>query len=502
MLTRKTAILRRRTLRAAQELSATRPDIGEPRNQLAASLHRLPALGIFAALFLAAMLFSSGSPGSAATSQPTAIAPVLHVISQLESSGDMVVLVNLTKENTLQLTGLDVATRQVVWQMPYSTSDLTAGVWPEPQIVHGVVIDLEPVNGDYPSVTIRGIDVATGSVRWQIPGMFLVGDVTLACAGESDFCIDVVTQGGAQLGVLSATSGHLIRYLSGPERTIDGKRLYETSAAAPTLEEVRPDGSPAWSRPISALFGSGFTLDAGWDIEPRSGLEVGSIGVAGKGVNESTDQLAPGGGNFDLAASKTVGFKQSNGEVVWSDSGMYDCGGTLQFLSTPVLCVLTGSSHVASLPQPYPTFKNVTLTFAGLDPLTGAVGWHQPVLNFSSILEGVTVPFLDGSHVVVRGRTGLEVVSTATGAVSYPSSSTYYWCENIATYKLAGVNDLNHGTRVAAPTFGSCSAAGSATTKGSPSTRPATVGVKAAGMFVWVSPSGLEAVPDTYQGAS
>jgi hypothetical protein len=475
---------------------STKSSDAEPHRSLSnakSRRHSTAALEAMAAIWLAAIIVTaSGTPSGAATSQATAIAPSLHVVGALESSGDMVVLVNLTKQGTLQLTGLDVASGRVVWQLPYSTSDLTPGVYSDPQISHGVVVDLEPVAGSYPSVVIRGIDVATGSVKWRLAGNYVVDDDILSCLGGSDFCISIETQSGTDLGILDATSGHLIGNLPGIERAMDGEGLYETSAAAPTFEEIGPNGAPAWSRPTSALFGSGYTPNTGWDIEARSGLDVGTIGVTIQGLSQTTYQLAPGGGNENLSASKSVGFKRSNGELVWSASGMYDCGGVLDFLTTPVLCQFTGNAHITSLTEKSPVFQHVTLTFAGLNPQTGAISWHQPVLNYVPLVNSAAVPFLDGSHVVVRGPRGLEILNTASGAVSSPGASSHFWCENVRTYKLAGVDDYAHGERVAAPTFASCSPSGIAAS-GLPLTQPSAVGVKAAGMFVWVSPGGLEA---------
>ncbi len=58
------------------------------------------------------------------------------------------------------------------------------------QAAAGTVIDPDPIDGAAdPNVSVRGIDATTGTLRWQLPAMHLVGDVPLVCGNGEDFCI-------------------------------------------------------------------------------------------------------------------------------------------------------------------------------------------------------------------------------------------------------------------------------------------------------------------------
>jgi hypothetical protein len=419
----------------------------------------------------------------------------LHVVSDPVAAGKVVVVVSLSASRTLELSGVNPVNKAVVWQMPYSTSLITPGVSPDPVVSGGIVVDLDPELGPTKAdVVVQGVKASTGAVVWRMPGFYVVNDEPNTCAGKNEICIPVASASGTDLKVLTASTGRLIARISGVVRSMDGAGLYESAAAAPTLEKISATARVEWRKTVASLFGPGYTPDAGWDFEPRSGLDVGTIGVALQGFNYATGQIEPGGAAQDLAKSKTVGIAENNGSLLWTAPGMYDCGGTLQFLSTPVLCSFTGSIFYAS-ETAHPVFRGVTLSLEGLDPKKGVVTWRRPVSNVKTVSEGLSVPFLDGSHIVVRGPAGLEILNVTTGATSGPANGTDYWCEHTGTYTEVSVaGDYSHGHHSAAPTFGSCSASGVAQT-GVPRTQSSTVGIRVAGRFVWISPKGLEVVP-------
>jgi hypothetical protein len=416
----------------------------------------------------------------------------LHVVSEPVVAGKVVVVVNLTPSHTLELSAVDPLTDTVVWQMPYSTSLITPGVWPDPGVSDGVVVDFDPVLGPSSAgVVVQGINASTGAVVWRLPSIEVVIDEPISCAGRGTICIPIATTSSSDLLVLTASTGRLIRSVGGIERNMDGASLYETNANVPTFEKIGATGQTEWTKTVASFFGSGYTPNAGWDFEPLAGLDVGTVGVAVQGINEATGKLEPGGATENLGASKSVGIA-SNGSLTWTAPGMYQCGGSLIFLSTPVLCRFTGSIYYATETS-HGVFRRATLHLEGFNPRTGAITWVRSVSNMQTVSDGLSLPFLDGTHLVVRGPTGLEIVNVSTGAVSRPAAGADYWCEHSGgLYTVVSVTgDYSHGHHTAAPTFSSCSASG-VSQPGHPKTQPSTVGVEVDGKFVWLSSKGLQ----------
>lgn len=441
-------------------------------------------------------LSASASPRRFPFQSPSNIqrASSLHVVSEPVVAGKVVVVVNLTSRRTLELSAVDPANNAVIWQMPYSTSLITPGVSPDPDVSDGIVVDLDPTLGPTnPKIVVQGVNASTGAVAWRLPYSQVVIDEPITCAGKDTFCVPISTGFSADLIVLAASSGRRLGTVAGIERNMDGAGLYQTAATVPTLEKIGISAQAEWTKTIASFFGSGYTPNAGWDFEPRSGLDVGTVGVAAQGINEATGQIEPGGATENIGASKSVGIA-GNGSLKWTAPGMYQCGGSLAFLSTPVLCLFTGSIYFASETS-HAVLRHVTLNLEGFDPRTGAITWRRPVINVQAVSEGMSVPFVDGTHLVARGPKGLEVINVNTGAVARAASGAHYWCEYTSSYTEVSVTgDYSHGHHSAAPTFGSCSASGAAKS-GYPKSQPSTVGVRVDGKFVWISPKGFQAVP-------
>ncbi len=123
----------------------------------------------------------------------------------------------------------------------------------------------------------------------------------------------------------------------------------------------------------------------------------------------------------------------------------------------------------------------MTLTLEGFNATTGAISWRRPVKDFHALVQGLTVPFADSSHVVVSAPARPEVIDTLTGAIAPASRTASYWCEHLGMYTVVPfAGDYAHGQRSAAPTFGACGASGSAVA-GHPASQPATIGLASPG---------------------
>ena len=120
--------------------------------------------------------------------------------------------------------------------------------------------------------------------------------------------------------------------------------------------------------------------------------------------------------------------------------------------------------------------------------------WARPVLGIEALSVGTNVPFEDGDHVVVQLTTGKRVIlDVADGSTAPVSSTDIFWCEQNPEYhvKTAAGASVN-GERESAPVFQPCSDKGTRV-RGRPSRAPESVGVSAAGLFIWPTPRGLQA---------
>jgi hypothetical protein len=102
------------------------------------------------------------------------------------------------------------------------------------------------------------------------------------------------------------------------------------------------------------------------------------------------------------------------------------------------------------------------------------------------------VAIADADRLFVRSPQGRElVVDLRSGATSPPVPGQVFWCAHANFFKINPPLGLG-AQRVGSSLFGPCDAAGHAVTAVPPKSAPAVA--RAAGMRVWASQSGLEAV--------
>jgi hypothetical protein len=107
--------------------------------------------------------------------------------------------------------------------------------------------------------------------------------------------------------------------------------------------------------------------------------------------------VAPVGKTEALGGLKTLGISNTAGTVAWTVPGYFDCGGGLQFLTSDVVCLYTGSARQSGRTV---TMAGVGLTLEGLNPASGTTTWSKPVLDPKSLSLGTDVAFADGTHLV------------------------------------------------------------------------------------------------------
>jgi hypothetical protein len=247
------------------------------------------------------------------------------------------------------------------------------------------------------------------------------------------------------------------------------------------LLQLSPSGKVEWQQMVAEIFGGAqYNPNFGWDFAAGNNIDVGSVGYPETG------------GKLSLGDFKTVGISAANGDIKWSRPGFFMCGGTLQFLSTAVTCDFSGTVTERKPLQ----FSGLGLSFQGLDPVSGQVVWSEPVADPEAVAEAVPQPFVDGQHFVVQvSRRNWAVLDTADGTTSPVGTGEAFWCEDEPGYKVTapeGASD--NGERSSEPVFSGCSAMG-APAKGLPSSRPSAVGMDADGLFIWLAPTGLRALP-------
>jgi outer membrane protein assembly factor BamB len=432
-------------------------------------------LGLLPAVVLIASLPASGSV-------PPTSGRSLDVVGGPVAAGPDVVVVSVDRSHTLHLDGLNPVTDTVLWQHPYAASAITPGIALTPAAAGTMVADIVPAaNSAIPSVTVDGVNAATGAIVWKLAMQFIVSDNPASCVGGQDFCLPAYTaDGSAQLAIIDAATGQPASVLSGPSRAL-GTDLYQSSSETPTLEQLSGAGSIAWSEPVTTVFGPGYDPGRGWNIAPIGSLDVGSVGVAANGSAT------------DLSRFKTVGFSTASGTPQWSVPGSYQCMGPLVFLSTPVACQYVGTVHASATSTKPPSLRGVTLRLAGFDPATGSTTWSYPVANVRSLTSGNGVQFIDSDHVVVESTSGKTLsLDTSTGSTAPLAQRQRLWCEETPTYTVKATKGNPAGGRRTGETlYSPCNAHG-ASVGGPPLNDPSTIGVTVNGVFVWPSPDGLQ----------
>jgi PQQ-like domain len=389
---------------------------------------------------------------------------------------------DVTSGHELEQTAIQPSDGSALWHQPFSASLITPGVSFYPVAIGKIVLSLTP-GATAPSVRIQGLNAATGRVVWSEPGLNLVTDPPQVCNGGLLFCFPVVSSatGDTSLVFLDPANGTLVASLPGPSRAMgvslpgqsNSGSLWQTDATVPTFEEMASTGLVQWTKSVSSIFGPNVDPGNGWDFIVNGDLDIGTVGVV------------PKSGSYDLAAIETLGISSADGSVTWRDPGELDCEGPLQFLSPVVLCKYSGEVSAASHKAP------TQLTLEGINPATGSVTWAKSVDDAATLTTGNDLVFADATRIAVHVGSSIEVLNTASGRTTPPSSHEVFWCETVPTYKLSVPKSLSYyGTRASQAVYSSCSSSGERVA-GTPSSFPGTVGVQVGGMFVWPTSGGV-----------
>jgi outer membrane protein assembly factor BamB len=417
----------------------------------------------------------------------------LDVVGGPVVAGGALLVINVTAGLDLQLSALAPRTGRVLWSTEISPSFTPPVVLVQPVVSGDTALVLRPADGNAsdPNMHIEGVDVLTGQVKWSEKQTPIVTDAPVTCDGGADFCVAAFAPKGTSttLAYIDAATGQIATTVEGPARNLGmappGSAakggLWSTYSAVPTFMQLSPSGDVSWQEPVAKIFGGKqYNPNFGWEFAARPRIDVGSVGYPTSGDKLYLDQF------------KTVGISVANGEVKWSHPGFYMCGGALQFLDTDVICDLSGTV----IEQKSLQLSGLGLTLEGLDSATGKIVWSLPTDGAQAVVEDAPEPFLDDQHLVVHlSSRKWALLDTANGQTTRVGAGGIFWCEDQPGYKLtAPEGATENGQRTSEPVFFGCTATG-APAKGLPSSQPASVGADIDGLFVWLTPTGLEAAP-------
>jgi hypothetical protein len=283
-----------------------------------------------------------------------------------------------------------------------------------------------------------------------------------------------LTSTSSDLIEVNAQTGELVRTVPNVQRDLGGP-VYQTTDAGTTLLQLGSDGQVLWTKPAQAIFGPvSDNANYGWDIDQFGGLNVGTLGVS------------PQGQAYNFGEETTSAFAASSGETKWTDPGMYNCEGPFEGFSHPVICDISGIVN-GNASHPY---AGVTMKIEGFDLSSGKVTWSRSVGDPAAIIGG-NIPFIDGSHIVIKTSSSYSVLDLATGSLA-PVRNQVFWCTSSPTEKVTAPADSGYPNfRTGTTQFFGCNATGKRLSV-LPVSQPSLVGVTLAGRFFWTSSNGLK----------
>jgi len=442
-------------------------------------------LGISVAVLAAAAV--TWPVGSQAGASPAWVDRGLHVVGGPVAAGDRIVVLASAPDRSVWLEAVDAKTGAVEWKLPERFSEITAGVVTTPVVRDGIALALVPAGSPTsPLVRLEGVRVTSGAIAWRQRAPVVVTDAPTGCPaplGSGGFCLVTVSSRSTppQLVAVSASRGTVEATVPGIERLMSTTPgLYETVGRPSAVVGVRVPGGTDWGQRVSALFGAGYDPNYGWEFDLFGAVEAGSVGPAPVGHN-----------TIALGRAKTVGLSIATGTRLWSDPGAFECFG-VDLIPGPWLCRLTGTAATTASAD-ITVSADATLTLEGFDPATGGIRWRVPIghSGIAAMLRG-DVALADANRLLARPRQGRErVVDLRSGRTSPATPGQTFWCAHANLFKINPPLGIG-AERIGSSLYDPCDAAGHTVARAPSNSVPSIA--RAAGMHVWASPTGLEAV--------
>lgn len=291
------------------------------------------------------------------------------------------------------------------------------------------------------------VDLKTGKEIYRGETQ-LVDSRPAACEDEKDVCFTSMAPATGEsvehrvdLSAGTERSGTEVNPLTGNFRLV-GDGLYSVvENRTESLARVS-DGKKLWAVDVQSLFGPGATTNFGWTFQYSRKLDL-YVGTVGTNPTTETDytKLMKNGFTVDLTTRKTVGFRASTGEVLWTADGAESwCSSSLGKSATklengsglPVRCEYTQGTQKI----PGGTYENAMAKLVGYDPLTGKAGWQtEPTVVTDS--TKLLLPTAGRGDTVLAGTSdGPKLISTEDGKSRAATPDDVFLCSTAAKYPL------------------------------------------------------------------
>jgi hypothetical protein len=193
------------------------------RHQSEATRSRRPSRRVLITIGIVILCILGLTGGFMITSggnRPGWIDSSLRVVGSPVTADGVVVVLDVSANQQLQLAAINPKNGASLWTRAFSASEITAGVAFEPTALGNTVLDLAPAAGsDDPSVTVEGLDAATGNVMWSVPQRLVLSDAPAVCGGE--FCLAAYdSETTTALVSLDPATGKVVVAAAGPMRNM------------------------------------------------------------------------------------------------------------------------------------------------------------------------------------------------------------------------------------------------------------------------------------------
>lgn len=425
------------------------------------------ALGAAAVSVLLASCSGSGAGAGAvaapnvlersADSPPPAWDLIVDSIAQ-PAVADGVVLV-YAKGSGLNAHAVSVADGKPLWSLPIHPGIGASGVELGPELTKtaagasaAVFLQSAPAPVDSHGIAWWtapiAVDLKTGRELHRGESQ-LVTSRPRACDDEKDMCYTSMDGGTGQsvehrvdLTTGAVLSGSEVNPLVGSFRLV-GEGLYSVleSSGRESLARVS-GGKELWAVDVKSLFGAGATTNLGWTFRYSKKLDL-YVGTVGSNPTTETDyaKLRKDGFTVDLTKRKTVGFRASTGEALWTvDGAEIWCSSSLGTSATkledgdalPVRCEFPQGSQKL----PGGTYENAMAKLVGYDPLTGNAAWQtEPMAPAEA--KDLMIPIIGRGDTVLGGsKDGLKLINTQNGQSRATKADDIFLCSKAAKYPL------------------------------------------------------------------
>lgn len=344
---------------------------------------------------------------------------------------NIVVTIESTPNNNLELVGLNVKNGKQVWGYPYNNSSLTLGQPVTINIIDGIVVDLNP-DPTYPAVvTPQGIDVTAGDIMWTLPKQ-VIWDVPSQCTQNSSTLICMsstnLTTGNTGLNEVDALTGSSVRYIPNVSRML-GIGLFQTDSNTPTLEQLNNDGTVAWVKTAQSLFNQNVSPDYGWNADELGNEDIISLNVAPTTASTVVSPLQ----------AYTIAINIATGNVLWSDRGLLGCG---YFTQNPWF-ICTGNSNFdthASSDGP-----STEVTISGLNTQTGKFNWSVQTYSGYDFFTKAKIGDAGNNKLIINQNGKYNILNLANGDITTTNTTKTYWCISFGIYQSNTTNFQTSG---------------------------------------------------------